>query len=38
MSKTEEATNYLNNKVKYIFEPLVAALIKEKPSEPVKFY
>lgn len=35
MSKTEEANNYLDKKVKVIFEPLVAALIKEKPTEPV---
>ena len=35
MSKTEEANNYLDNKVKVIFEPLVAALIKEKAADPV---
>jgi hypothetical protein len=35
MSKTEEAHTYLDRKVKVIFEPLVAALIKEKPKEPV---
>jgi hypothetical protein len=36
MSKTEEANVYLDRKVKVIFEPLVAALIKEKPQEPVR--
>jgi len=37
MSKTEEANTYLEHKVKVIFEPLVAALIKENPNEPVLY-
>jgi len=37
MSKAEEANNYLDKKVKVIFEPLVAALIKENPHEPVLY-
>jgi len=35
MSKSQEAEQYLENKVKVIMEPLIATLLREKPDEPV---
>ena len=37
MSKSQEAEQYLENKVKVIMEPLISTLLREKPEEPVLF-
>jgi hypothetical protein len=38
MSNTQPAEDYLNGKVRIVFEPMISKILLEKPEDPVKLY